>query len=67
MMNLKKMIRNAINKVENPDERLLLRCKYLNFKTWGEICAEMNYSLRTIHRIHQSALDNVVVPEHGTL
>lgn len=67
MMNLKKIIRDTINQVENTDERLLLRYRYLNFKTWGEICAEMNYSLRTIHRIHQSALNNVVVLEHGTL
>lgn len=62
MTELKKAIRNAINQVENPDEKLLLRNRYLNFKTWNEIGSEMHYSLRTIHRIHQSALDNFVVP-----
>ena len=67
MLNLKKIIRDSINQVEDANEKLLLRCRYLNFMTWDEICFEMKYSIRTVHRIHQAALDNFVVPEYGTL
>ncbi len=62
LFNLKLEIRTAINNVENTDERLLLRCRYLNFLKWDEICEEMHLSMRTVFRIHMSALQNIVVP-----
>lgn len=63
MLNLKIEIRDAINRVEDANEKLLLRCRYLNFMSWDDICKEMKYSVRTVHRIHQQALKNFVVPE----
>lgn len=59
---LKLEIRTTINKVENADEKLLLRCRYLNFMSWDDICEEMNVSIRTVHRIHHNALENVILP-----
>lgn len=59
---LKLQIRTVINAVENPDERLLLHDRYINFYTWEQVCEKMNVSLRTAHRIHSTALSNVKIP-----
>lgn len=61
-VNLKIQIRDTINAVENLDEQVLLRYRYINFLTWEQICEKMNVSLRTIHRIHSTALKNVKIP-----
>lgn len=63
LLSLKLEIRTVINAVEDNEEKLLLKHRYLNFMSWDEICYEMNVSMRTAHRIHSSALQNVVVPE----
>lgn len=52
-------IRNKINTVKNPDERLLLKLKYMNFLTWEQIKNEMHMSERSIHRLHSSALFHI--------
>lgn len=61
-INLKNEIRTVINDVHDADEKLLLRLRYINFNTWEEICDKLDISLRTVHRIHAAALDNVIVP-----
>ena len=53
----------AIEKMENPEERLLLKYRYLKNESWEDISYELNVSYRTVHRIHASALNNFVVPE----
>jgi len=58
---LKMEIRAVINAVKNTDERLLLKLRYINFYSWEEISREMNMSLRNLHYIHSSALDNLHV------
>ena len=37
-------------------EAYLIRLRYLELKRWEEICVEMNYSWKHIHRIHSDAL-----------
>lgn len=59
---LKDEIRETINGLTDNDEKLLLRCRYVNFLTWNEICEKMNISMRTVHRIHASALKNIKIP-----
>lgn len=61
MICLKIEIRQAIDTVEDNEEKLLLRLRYLNFMHWDEVCDEMNVSLKTAHRIHGRALNNVKV------
>ena len=39
-----------------PRERTLIRLYYAQGLTWEEVCVEMNYSWRQIHRIHGAAL-----------
>jgi DNA-directed RNA polymerase specialized sigma subunit len=63
LVDLKKEIRSVINEVIDGDERLLLKYRYINFCAWEDICAKMNISMRTAHRIHSAALANVKVPE----
>ncbi len=48
--------------VQNPDEEILLRYRYINCYGWNKICALMSVSQRTVHRIHASALKNFVIP-----
>ena len=63
MLSLKLEIRTVIDAVQDNEQKLLLKYKYLNFMSWEDICEEMNVSMRTVHRIHSSALANVKVPE----
>ena len=62
MFDLKNEIRSVINDVQDADEKLLLRLRYINFNTWEEICDKLYVSIRTVHRIHAAALANVNVP-----
>lgn len=59
---LKKQIRDVINKLENVNEKLVLKYRYLMFFQWEEICDKIHYSPRQIHRFHDSALENIEVP-----
>ena len=62
LLSLKLEIRTVINEVNDNEEKLLLKHRYLNFMSWDDICFEMNVSMRTAHRIHISALSKVIVP-----
>lgn len=62
-ISLKNEIRTVINNVQDADEKLLLRLRYINFKTWDEICDELYVSLRTVHRVHAAALEHIIVPK----
>ena len=48
-------IENAIEKLE-PRERQLVRLHYIDGLKWEQVCIEMSYSWRQVHRIHSSAL-----------
>lgn len=60
MVSLKLEIRTVINAVQDNEEKLLLKYRYLNFMSWEDICEKMNVSMRTAHRIHTAALENVI-------
>lgn len=59
---LKEEINRAIDKLDNRDEQLLLRYRYLDNCTWEEIAAMLNVSIRSAHRIHGMALQHFSVP-----
>lgn len=63
LIKLKTDIREAINQMEDVDEKLLLRYRYINFLNWEEICVNLNVSMRTVHRLHSSALQHLKVPK----
>ena len=62
LVELKEEINTAIDKLEDRDEQLLLRYRYLDNCTWEEISHMLNVSLRSVHRIHSMALQHFSVP-----
>lgn len=67
MFSVMKSIHATIEEVKDPDERLVLRCKYILFLSWGEISAVMNFSSAQARRVHDEALRRVKVPEEYLL
>lgn len=63
MIALMQSIHTAIEAVRNPDERLVLRCRYILSLNWDDTAARMNYSPTQVRRLHGSALRSVIVPE----
>lgn len=56
LLDIKAEIMGVINSVESNEYRTILEMRYLCFKTWEEIAAEMNYGVRYIHILHSKAL-----------
>ena len=63
LVDLKTEINAAIDKLEDVEERLLLKYRYFKNESWEDIAMDLNVSYRTVHRIHAAALRNFVVPE----
>lgn len=62
LVNLKEQIREAIDQVENPDEQMVLRYRYIHNYTWEQIGDELFADESTIRRWHGRALQHVTVP-----
>lgn len=62
-ISLEEEIREVINNVEDNEEKLLLRNRYILFMEWDDIYDKMHLSKRSVHRIHASALKNINIPE----
>lgn len=56
---LRKEIEEKINDVKDDKQREVLKCRYLDFKTWEEIAYINNYSWQHAFRLHEKALDNI--------
>lgn len=63
LVDLKDEIRSVIATVENTDERMVLRYRYIHNYTWEQIGREMHADSRTVRRWHGNALRHVVLPE----
>lgn len=63
LIGLRDEINTRINFLDDCDEQLVLRYRYIDNCTWEEIAGFINVSLRTVHRIHGSALQHFSVPE----
>ena len=63
LVNLKKEIMEVIKAVPNVEYQTLLEKRYLCFITWEQIAVDMNYSMQHVHRMHSTALKEIVVPE----
>ena len=64
LVEIQREIRRTIAKVEDNCYRLLLTLRYENFKSWREIAAEMKYSYQYVHKLHNKALQCVVLCEN---
>lgn len=63
LITLREEISSQISLLLNRDEQLVLRFRYVDGCTWEDIAGILNVSVRTVHRIHGSALQNFSVPE----
>lgn len=57
-LKMKLEIESNIADMEDGVEADILRKRYLEFKTWEQICVEIGYSWRQTHYIHSRALSN---------
>lgn len=64
LINLKKKIMEVIKTVPNVEYQTLLEKRYLCFITWEQISVDMNYSIQHIHRMHSTALKEIVIPDN---
>jgi len=64
LVDLKEQMRGVIGKVQNTDEQMVLRYRYIHNMTWEEIGDELNADKSTVRRWHRSALADVVLPEN---
>lgn len=49
----------AIDALPDGRQRLLLRLRYIDGRTWEQIAVRMGYSFRQILRMHGTALENM--------
>lgn len=61
LLEVQKQIGDVIELVEDKDERLLLRLRYINHLEWLDIANELGYSERHTQRLHQKAIFSVDV------
>ena len=64
LVELKKEIRMVITTVEDTDERMVLKYRYVHNYTWEQIGNELHADARTVRRWHRKALLHVVLPEN---
>lgn len=55
-------IKDAIERLDNSDEKNVLVYRYILLKKWDEICLELDISWKQIHRIHSRALEHFEIP-----
>lgn len=63
LIDLKEEIRNAINQLQNTDERLVLRLRYVLFKEWPDIQTVIGREQSQVFSLHQKGLNHFKVPE----
>lgn len=52
-------INDAIDGLDNSDQRRVLRLRYINGYCWEQVAISMNMSVRTVHRVHGQALNEL--------
>lgn len=63
-VDLKREIRGVIEKVDNTDEQMVLRYRYIHNMTWENIADELHADSSTVRRWHNKALAHVVLPKN---
>lgn len=54
-------IREVIYSIDNREQILCLKCRYLEFMKWEAVANEMELSLKQVHRIHNEALNSIKI------
>ncbi len=56
LINLQREVTNKINSLDDPEYRLILTMRYLNFETWEQIAVDLGCSYQWAHVLHGRAL-----------
>lgn len=64
LLDLKEQIRDCIDKLDNPDEALVLEHRYIYNEPWTTIGKELYVDDRTVRRWHNRALAHFIMPEN---
>lgn len=67
LVRLREQITRSIDSLDNVDEQMVLRYRYLHHYTWEQISHELRGDPRTIRRWHKSALSHIAIPENPIL
>jgi len=62
LVDLKREMVVAIKAVADPECQTLLELRYLCFKSWEQIAVAMGYGVRHVYKLHNTALENFLVP-----
>lgn len=63
LVDLKREMVAVIKAVAHIEHQTLLEKRYLCYQTWEQIAVDMGYSVRQVYRLHDEALEDVVVPQ----
>ena len=64
LVDLKAQMRGVIEAVSDPDERMVLRYRYIHNMTWEKIGDVLHADRTTVYRWHNTAIRHVVLPDH---
>ncbi len=59
LLELRMEVRETVSLVGDAKQILILRYRYIDFMKWEDIAEKMDYSLKSVHRIHSAALNAV--------
>ena len=57
LVDIKREVHRVKESVPGVDLRTVLELRYLNFQKWEQIAVSMHYALRTVHYIHDKAIE----------
>ena len=63
LVDLKREIMQVVKTVQNPEHQTLLELRYLCFKSWEDVAQELGYNVRHIYRLHDEAVDQIIIPD----
>lgn len=61
---IREEINRRIEQMDNENQKDVLRKRYIDLMAWDDICEDMHYSKKQIHRIHNAALWNIDTKRH---
>ena len=61
MLRHKRQIERGIDGLADGTQALILRYRYIDGLNWEEISEELNYSFRSIHYMHNKALEQIAI------
>lgn len=59
LIDTKKSIKKAIDKLDNDKEKLLLYKRYINFQTFESIAEDLDITPRQVYKIHKKTLEKL--------